>query len=85
LEVKKGTLVLFLGNLMHKKAANKSEKDRVAYTFSIVEGSSTIPIDMYVRPKDGFFESLRRVSTYLCVPLSYSCFSLLVAYHYNPA
>lgn len=58
MEVKKGTLVLFLGSLMHKSAANKSEKDRVAYTFSIVEGSSTFPIDMYVRPKDGVFDSL---------------------------
>lgn len=58
LEVKKGTLVLFHGNLMHKSGANKSEKNRIAYTFSIVEGNVECPADTYVKPVDGEFERL---------------------------
>ncbi|KAL8794976.1 MAG: hypothetical protein Q9195_002558 [Heterodermia aff. obscurata] len=58
LEVTKGSLVLFHGNLMHKSAANKSGKDRVAYTFSIIEGGLEVPKDLYMNPTDGGFESL---------------------------
>ena len=58
LEVKKGSLILFHGNLMHKSAANKSGKDRVAYTFSIIEGGLEVPKDLYMNPTDGGFESL---------------------------
>lgn len=58
LKVRKGTLVLLHGNLMHKSAANKSGKDRVAYTFSIVEGRLEFPSDMYVKPANGDLESL---------------------------
>lgn len=50
LEVKKGTLVVFDGNLMHKSAPNQSDKDRMAYTFNIVEGNAGFPDDSYMKP-----------------------------------
>lgn len=56
LEVKKGTLVLFDGNLMHKSAPNQSDKNRVAYTFNIIEGSAACPYDSYMKPVEGDFE-----------------------------
>lgn len=57
LEVKKGTLVLFDGNLMHKSALNQNTtKDRVAYTFNIIEGSAACPEDSYMKPVEGGFE-----------------------------
>ena len=49
LEVKKGTLIVFDGNLMHKSAPNRSEKNRMAYTFSVVEGGAHLPDDSYVK------------------------------------
>ncbi len=52
LEVKKGSLVLFHGNLMHQSGANRSQKDRAAYTFSIVEGKSEVPSDSYIRKEE---------------------------------
>ena len=58
LEVKKGTLVLFHGNLMHKSETNKSEKNRLAYTFSIIEGDVDCPTDSYMKPVQGNFASL---------------------------
>ncbi|KAL8860246.1 MAG: hypothetical protein Q9178_003217 [Gyalolechia marmorata] len=58
LEVKKGSLILFHGNLMHKSGANKSEKNRMAYTFSIMDGRAQCPDDSYVKPAAGTFESL---------------------------
>ncbi|KAL8673983.1 MAG: hypothetical protein Q9168_001626 [Polycauliona sp. 1 TL-2023] len=58
LEVKKGTLILFHGNLMHKSEANKSEKSRMAYTFSIIDGVAECPQDSYVMPEAGTLESL---------------------------
>ena len=58
LEVKKGTLVLFHGNVMHKSATNKSEKNRIAYTFSIIEGDLECPDDSYMKPAEGSFERL---------------------------
>ncbi|SLM37744.1 Phytanoyl-CoA dioxygenase [Lasallia pustulata] len=58
LEVEKGTLVLFHGNLMHKSGVNKSEKNRMAYTFSVVEGSADCPDDSCMKPADGGYESL---------------------------
>ncbi|KAL8906254.1 MAG: hypothetical protein Q9171_006341 [Xanthocarpia ochracea] len=57
LEVKKGSLILFHGNLMHKSGANKSEKNRMAYTFSIIDGRAQCPDDSYVRPVAGTFET----------------------------
>ena len=47
LEVKKGTLVFFHGNTMHKSGTNESGNNRVAYTFSIVEGGTECPSDTY--------------------------------------
>ncbi|KAI4281010.1 MAG: hypothetical protein L6R38_004004 [Xanthoria sp. 2 TBL-2021] len=58
LEVKKGTLILFHGNLMHKSEANKSEKSRMAYTFSVIDGRAECPEDSYVKPEAGDLESL---------------------------
>lgn len=49
LEVKAGTLVLAHGNLMHKSAGNRSNKSRLAYTFSIVEGDLGFPNDNYMK------------------------------------
>ena len=58
LEVKKGSLILFHGNLMHRSGANKSEKNRMAYTFSVIDGRAQCPDDSYVKPVAGTFESL---------------------------
>lgn len=58
LEVKKGTLVLFHGNLMHKSGPNKSDVNRMAYTFSIINGNLECPDDSYTKPPDGTFEKL---------------------------
>ncbi|KAL8846823.1 MAG: hypothetical protein Q9221_008109 [Calogaya cf. arnoldii] len=58
LEVKKGTLILFHGNLMHKSEANKSEKSRMAYTFSFIDGRAEFPKDSYVKPEAGDLEGL---------------------------
>ena len=58
LEVKKGTLVLFHGNLLHKSEINKSERNRVAYTFSIIEGDVECPGDNYLKPIEENFDSL---------------------------
>ena len=58
LEVKKGTLVLFHGNLIHKSGTNKSDKNRIAYTFSIIEGDVECPDDSYMKPVAGDYESL---------------------------
>ena len=58
LEVKKGTLVLFDGNLMHKSAPNQSDKNRIAYTFNIIEGSAICLDDSYMKPVEGAFDKL---------------------------
>ena len=58
LEVKKGTLILFHGNLMHTSGTNRSEKSRIAYTFSIIDGDAECPDDSYVKPLEGSFPSL---------------------------
>ena len=48
LEVRKGSLVVFHGNLMHQSAANRSGKDRMAYTFSVIEGQLGYADDGYL-------------------------------------
>ncbi|KAL8770613.1 MAG: hypothetical protein Q9209_003681 [Squamulea sp. 1 TL-2023] len=58
LEVKKGTLVLFHGNLMHRSGKNGSGRNRMAYTFSVVEGGVECPEDSYVMPEGGRLEGL---------------------------
>ena len=55
LEVKKGTLILCHGNLMHASGANRSDKDRMAYLFTIIDGSADCTADAYLRPMDGSF------------------------------
>lgn len=54
LEVKRGTLVLFHGNLMHTSGRNDSEEDRMAYMFSIIEGTLHYPPDGYLKSDQGF-------------------------------
>ena len=59
LGVRKGTLVLFHGNLMHKSGANKSQKNKIACTFSIIEDDVVdCPDDCYMKSVDGDFERL---------------------------
>ena len=58
LEVQKGTLVVFHGNLLHKSGINKSEKNRMAYNFNIVEGEGFIDEDGYLKPKGEEWEKL---------------------------
>ncbi|KAL8778641.1 MAG: hypothetical protein Q9213_007331 [Squamulea squamosa] len=56
LEVKKGTLILFHGNLMHRSGKNGSGRNRMAYTFSIVEGGVECPGNSYVMPEGGIVQ-----------------------------
>lgn len=58
LEVKRGALVVFHGNLMHTSGSNKSQKSRIAYTFSIIDGNAECPEDSYMKPVVGYFEIL---------------------------
>ena len=58
LVVKRGTLVLFHGNLMHMSGVNKSAKSRTAYSFSIIDDNVECPDDSYMKPEEGNFESL---------------------------
>ena len=60
LEVKRGTLVLFHGNLLHKSGLNTSEKNRLAYTFSIIEGEGGVkcPDDSFLKPSGGEYDRL---------------------------
>ena len=58
LEVKKGALVLFHGNLIHRSAANESDKNRIAYTFSIVGATLDSPSDLYMKREEDGFEVL---------------------------
>jgi phytanoyl-CoA hydroxylase len=58
LEVKKGTLVLFHGNLMHTSGMNKSEKSKIAYAFSVIDGDAECLEDSYMKPLEGNFERL---------------------------
>ena len=55
LEVKKGTLILFHGNVLHKSGANTSENGRMAFTFSVIEGDCECPDDSYIKPIGGNF------------------------------
>ena len=58
LEVAKGTLVLFHGNLLHRSSRNRSEKGRMAYTFSAVDGDAHMPDDSYLKPDEGELDCL---------------------------
>ncbi len=46
------------GQLMHTSGANKSNKSRIAYTFSIIDGDAKCPDDSYMKPVRNNFESL---------------------------
>lgn len=58
LEVKRGSLVLFHENLMHRSERNRSEKGRMAYSFSVVDGALECPDDCYMKPVGGGFDLL---------------------------
>ena len=58
LEVKKGTLIVFHGHLMHKSRRNRSSKGRMAYTFSVISGRAKIDGDGYMVPEDGNLDKL---------------------------
>ncbi|KAL8648842.1 MAG: hypothetical protein Q9210_004757 [Variospora velana] len=58
LDVKKGTLVLFHGNVMHKSGANRSEKNRISYNFNVVDGSADCLDGTYLKHADGEYERL---------------------------
>lgn len=58
LEMKQGSLILFHGNLMHRSGRNASEKSRMAYTFSIVDGDLETPDDNYMKPIGRDFDLL---------------------------
>lgn len=58
LEVDRGGLVVFHGNLMHTSGSNKSQTSRIAYTFSIIDGDAECPEDSYMKPIGGNFKSL---------------------------
>lgn len=56
LEVKAGTLVLMHGNLLHRSEANTSDRSRIAFNFSVVEGRHQWPVDNYLQPYEGYTE-----------------------------
>lgn len=58
LEVSKGGLVIFHGNLMHKSGRNVSGKGRMAYSFTVIDGSCECPDDTYMKPLGGEFDRL---------------------------
>ncbi|KAL8968235.1 MAG: hypothetical protein Q9197_004987 [Variospora fuerteventurae] len=58
LEVKKGTLVLFHGNVMHKSGTNRSEKNRISYNFNVIDGSADCLDGTYLKPANGEYERL---------------------------
>ncbi|KAL8950200.1 MAG: hypothetical protein Q9222_003747 [Ikaeria aurantiellina] len=58
LEVKKGSLIVFHGNLLHKSGINLSQSNRIAYNFNIVDGSANIPEESYMKPADGKYTQL---------------------------
>lgn len=58
LEVSKGGLVVFHGNLMHRSGRNVSGKGRVAYSFTVIDGRCECPDDTYIKPVGGEFERL---------------------------
>ncbi|KAL8928144.1 MAG: hypothetical protein Q9208_001854 [Pyrenodesmia sp. 3 TL-2023] len=58
LEVKKRTLMLFHGNLMHKSGTNMSEKNRISYNFNVVDGSADCLDGTYLKPAGGEYERL---------------------------
>ena len=58
LEVAKGTLVLFHGNLLHRSGRNRSGKGRMAYTFSVVDGDAYMPENSLMKPDEGELDCL---------------------------
>ena len=56
LKMKKGSPVVFHGIMMRKRGKNKSEKRRIAYSFTVVDERCKCPKDTFVRPLDRQFE-----------------------------
>ena len=48
LEVERGTVVLFDGNLPHKSDANRSQRRRPAYTLHVVDGACDYAADNWL-------------------------------------
>lgn len=58
-QVKKGTLVLFCGETVHKSEHNYSDKSREIYTFHMYEGTSTYDTANWLQPTEaGTFSHL---------------------------
>jgi phytanoyl-CoA hydroxylase len=49
LEVKKGSLIIFSGTLVHKSHPNRSLTDRNAYTFHVISGDAHYPADNWLQ------------------------------------
>jgi phytanoyl-CoA hydroxylase len=52
LPMKKGSVIIFPGNLVHKSGANLSNKSRKAYTFHLMSGHSEYPADNWLQRAD---------------------------------
>jgi phytanoyl-CoA hydroxylase len=52
LEVEKGSLIIFKGTLVHKSEANLSNKDRNAYTFHVISGTTSYASDNWLQRSD---------------------------------
>ncbi|GAB7358780.1 hypothetical protein MBLNU230_g4006t1 [Neophaeotheca triangularis] len=60
-EVKKGTLVLIHGNLLHKSEKNTSPKGRMIYTFHVIEGENEYDGRNWLQPPEEGFSRLNQV------------------------
>lgn len=61
-EVKKGTLVLIHGNLLHKSEKNTSPKGRMIYTFHVIEGENEYDGRNWLQPPEEGFSRLNQVA-----------------------
>jgi len=49
LPMKRGSLILFPGTLVHASGPNKSERSRYAYTFHVISGLADYPVDNWLQ------------------------------------
>ncbi|KAI5794838.1 hypothetical protein FPQ18DRAFT_328508 [Pyronema domesticum] len=57
-EVKKGSLVLIHGNVLHKSERNLSSRSRFIYTFHVIEGQNEYDEKNWLQPPEGGFSRL---------------------------
>ncbi|KAI5814780.1 hypothetical protein BZA77DRAFT_371332, partial [Pyronema omphalodes] len=57
-EVKKGSLVLIHGNVLHKSERNLSSRSRFIYTFHVIEGQHEYDEKNWLQPPEGGFSRL---------------------------